>query len=332
MVQPVYLHFLVDGAGHDVTRGQAEPFVIFLHELLAVRQAQDAAVSPHGLRDEVGRVRLAGMEEGGGVELHELHALHRAFGAVDHGNAVARGDVGVGGGGIDSSCAACGHQGDFGKEGVDFLGVGVEDVSAVAFDVRRAAGHFDTQVVLGDDFHGEVVFQDGDVRVVAHGFHQSALDFKPRVVGMVQDAEFRVSAFAVQVEFPVLVLVEIHAPFQQVAYALRRVLHHLFHGGRVADVVAGDHGVADMLLEVVHLQVGDRGNASLCLGRIGLVQRGLAHQGHFAFARVGHFQCVTHAGHSGTDNQKIELAYHTVAVLMLQNYLKSRFVVPVVYD
>ena len=121
----MYFHFLVDGTGYDVAWGKAEPLVVFLHELFAVGQPQDAAVSTHGLCDEVSRMRLARMEEGRGVELHELHAFHRTFGTVDHGDTVTRGNVGVSRSGIDSSRTTGGHQGDFGKESIYLLGIWV---------------------------------------------------------------------------------------------------------------------------------------------------------------------------------------------------------------
>ena len=120
-------------------------------------------------------------------------------------------------------------------------------------------------MVLGDDFHGKVVFQNRDVRMAAYGFHQSALDFKTCVVSMVQDAELRMSAFAVQVEVSLFVFVEVYAPFHEVSYALRCVFHYLFHGCRV-----------------------------------GLFQCGFTYDGHLAFARIGHFQGVTHSGYSRT--------------------------------
>ena len=155
-------------------------------------------------------------------------------------------------------------------------------------------------MVLGDDFHGEVVFQNRDVRMAAYGFHQSALDFKTCVVSMVQDAEFRMSAFAVQVEVPLFVFVEVYAPFHKVSYALRCVFHYLFHGCRVADEIPCNHGVFDMFLEVVHFHVGHGSYSSLCLGRVGLFQCGFTYDGHLAFACIGHLQGVTHSGYSRT--------------------------------
>ena len=55
--------------------------VVFVHELFAVLQTQDRAVTPHRLRDE--EIGLFGrMVERGGVELDELHVFGDGLGAV----------------------------------------------------------------------------------------------------------------------------------------------------------------------------------------------------------------------------------------------------------
>ena len=185
VVDAVDFHLLVDGACHDVARGERESLVVFLHELLAVRQAEDAAVAAHGFRDEIGRVRFAGVEEGGGVELDKFHVLHRSLGAVGHGDAVAGGDVGVGRRTVHRPAAACAEHRDAREKGVDFPCVGVEDVGAVAFDVRGAPRHLHAEVVLRNDFHGKMILEHGDLRVRLDGLNQAALDFEARVVGMV---------------------------------------------------------------------------------------------------------------------------------------------------
>ena len=95
VVQAVNLHFVVYGARHNIARSQGEAFVILLHELFAVGQTQYAAVSAHGLGDEIGGMRLLRIVEHGGMELYELHVLHLALCTVDHGYAVSGGNVGV---------------------------------------------------------------------------------------------------------------------------------------------------------------------------------------------------------------------------------------------
>ena len=42
---------------------------------------------------------------------------------------------------------------------------------------------------MGDDFNGEVILLDIDVRTMAYGFHQSSLNLSTGVIGMVEDAE-----------------------------------------------------------------------------------------------------------------------------------------------
>ena len=194
VVQSVNLHLMVDGAGHNVAGSQGEARVILLHKLLAVRQAQDAAIATHGLGDEVGGMCLLRIVEHGGVELYELHVLHLTLGTIDHGDAVAGGDIGVRGGSIDGTSAAGGHQGYAAQVGVHLARLRVQDVGTVAFDVRCAACDAYAQVVLGDNLYSEVVLQHLDIGILAYGLHQPALYLGSRVIGMVQDAELRVSA------------------------------------------------------------------------------------------------------------------------------------------
>jgi len=228
---------------------QRQARVVFLHELRAVDVLQDGSVAAHRLRDqETGTV--ARMVQRGGVELDELHVADRALGAVDHGDAVACGYQRVGGGGVDGTHAAGGHDGHLGQECLHLAGVLVQDVRAVAGDVRRAAGHHLAQVVLGDDLHGEVVVEYRDVGGVAYAAHQSLLDGGSGVVCMVQDAELGVASFAVQIEGAVFLAVEVHAPAQELLDLRRCVADHLLHGRRIGDPVAGHHRVVYMFVKV----------------------------------------------------------------------------------
>ena len=129
-----------------------------------------------------------------------------------------------------------------------------------------------------------------------------------RIVLVVQDAEFRVPALAVQVKTAVFLLVEVDAPMDKLLDLGGGVAHHFLHGGAVADPVARYHGVLDVLLEVVHGQVGHRGDASLCEVCIGLLHACLADEGHRTFMR--HFQRETHPGYARADDEEIELSYH----------------------
>ena len=135
VVQSVYLHLLVYGACHDVTWCERQPFVVFLHEGLAVGQFQYAAIASHRLGDEVGRVCLFRIMQYGGVKLHELHICHRTFGAIDHGDTIASGYHGVRRGEIYRSASTGTHHGDFRQIGIYLLCVGIEHVCSVTLDV-----------------------------------------------------------------------------------------------------------------------------------------------------------------------------------------------------
>ena len=254
VVQTVNLHFLIDGTSHNVTGSQRQALVVLLHEGLAVGQLQDAAVAAHGLGDEVGGVCLVGIVQHRGVELYEFHVCHGTLGTINHGDAVACGNDGVGGGHIYCSAAAGTHHGAFGEIGVNFF-LRIQHIGSIALDVGRAAGDTNAQVVLGDDFHGEVVLLDLDVGARPDGLHQSALYLCSGVVGMVQDAELGVSALTVQVEGTIVLAVEVDAPLHQLLYLFGSHAHHLLYGLAVADVVAGNERVGDMLVEIVKFQI-----------------------------------------------------------------------------
>ena len=134
------------------------------------------------------------------------------------------------------------------------------------------------------------------------GFDEAALDFETGVVGVVEYAELRVAALAVKVELPVGILVEVDAPLDEAPDAFWSAFDHLFDGARVADVVARDEGVADVFFKVVHFEVCHRGNASLCFGRVGFVQGGLAYKGYFPFSCFGHLKRIAHSGYAGADH------------------------------
>ena len=284
MVDRMDLHLVIDRPSDDVTRRKTETRIVFLHKLLAVGQTQDTSVPTHGFGDEVGWMGLGGVEEARRMELHKLHVLDQSLGAIDHGDAVSGCDLGVGGGGIDSTRSAGSHERDAAEVGVYLLGLGVEDIRTVTLDIGGTSGDAYTQMVLRDDLHGKMVLQHLDMRVAAHRCHQSALDLRTGVIGMVQDTELRVTAFAVQIELTVLFAVEVHTPLDQFLDAFGGVAYHLFNGGRVTEPVTGDHRIVDMFLKIVHQEVRHRGDTSLGFGGVSFLEGGLAAQGYLVLA------------------------------------------------
>ena len=140
VVQTVNLHLLVDGPRHDVARSQREPLVVLLHERLAVRQFQHAAIAAHRLGDQIRRVRLLRVVQHRRVELHEFHVLHRRLRAVGHRDAVARGNDGVRRRQIHRAAAARAQHRHLGQICVHLL-LRVQYVRPVAADVRRPPRH-----------------------------------------------------------------------------------------------------------------------------------------------------------------------------------------------
>ena len=110
-------------------------------------------------------------------------------------------------------------------------------------------------MMLGYDFNGEEIFKHVDVGVTFEGAHETLLDFGAGVVGVVQDAELRVSALAVQVELTVFLAVEINAPLEQLVDLFGSAFHHLLHGSTVTEPVAGNHSVFYVLVEVVDFEI-----------------------------------------------------------------------------
>ena len=319
MVHTIFLHLAIDGTRHNVARSQRPTLVILVHEGCSVGQFQYAAVATHGLGDEVSGMGLAGVVERCGVKLHKLHILHRSLGAVNHGLTVARGHHRVGGCLVHGATSARAHHGNLAQVGV-YPVLCVEHIGAIAVNEWRATGYPRTQVVLRNDLHGEVVLLDVNIGIGAHSGHQGALNLSSRVVGMVQYAELRVSSLTVKVKLAIGLLVELRSPLHQLADLFGRFCHHLTHSRRVADVVAGNHGVVDVFFKIVFLKVGHRRHATLREARIGLIERCFADDANLSFFRLGHFQGVAHACYTGANDQKVVLVSHNECVMSVQNY------------
>ena len=204
-------------------------------------------------------------------------------------------------------------------------GVFVEHVCSEAAYAGRVACDDNAQVVLGDDFDGEVMVEDVYVRMALDGSDEAGLYFRSRVVLVVQYAEFRVSAFAVQVKFARFVFVEFHSPADELLDLRGRAAHDHLHGRTVVDPVACHHRVVDMFLEIVHLEVGHRGDASLRKVSVGFFQLRLADDGD-GLAFFGHFQGKAHACDARADNQIIVFVNHgCLLYLQAAKLLKSAF-------
>ena len=169
-------------------------------------------------------------------------------------------------------------------------------------------------MVLGDYLDCEVVVEYVDVGVGAYGLDEAFLDFKTGVVGVVEDAEFRVATLAVEVKRAVVLFVEVHAPANQLAYLVGGALHHLLDGGGIGQPVAGHHGVVDVFVEVVYGEVCHRCHAALGQGGVGLFEGCLANQRHAALA--GHLKRETHAGYARANHEIIVFVGHCRKIML----------------
>ena len=106
-------------------------------------------------------------------------------------------------------------------------------------------------MVLGNNLNGKVILFYVDVGIAAHSLHQSALNLGTSVISMVQNAELGVSSLSMKVEVAIAFLIEIHAPVNKFADLFWSHTYNLFYGLWIADVIASNHCVFYMFLEVV---------------------------------------------------------------------------------
>ena len=266
-------------------------------------------------------MRLVGIMQHRGVELHELHIGYCSLGTVHHGDTVASGNDGVGGRQIDCATATCTHHRHLREISINLLRIGIEHVGPIAVDIRGTTCDLGAQMVLGDDLHSEVVLLDDDIGIASYSLHQSTLYLSACVIGMVENTELGVSALAVKVEGAIFFLVEVHAPIDEFLYLFGSLAHHLLYRLTVGDVVAGNHRVLDMLVEIVEFKVSDTGHAALCKRGVGLVESCLTDHTHFAFLGARHLQSVAHTSHSCTNHEEVVFVYH---ILICCYYLVQR--------
>ena len=212
------------------------------------------------------------MMENGRVELHKLHIGNSTLSTIYHRNTITGSYNGVRRSHIDSTHTASTYYCALSEVGIYLLRSRIKDICSVALYVVHVTVYLHAQVVLGDNLYGKVVLLDFYVGVVPDSLHQSALYLGTCVVGVVQDAELGVPSLAVEVEVAVLLAVEVNTPFYEFFDLFRRHSNHLTYCLRVADVIAGNHSVLNVLLKVINKEVCHRCNTTLRKRSISLVQ------------------------------------------------------------
>ena len=101
-------HFMVDGAGDDISRCEFPAVVKTLHKTLAIGQPEHAAFASHSLRNQ--KRSGMGVIQASWMKLIELHIRHATPGPPSHGDAVTSRTVRVAGIQVDLACAAGGQN------------------------------------------------------------------------------------------------------------------------------------------------------------------------------------------------------------------------------
>ena len=118
-------------------------------------------------------------------------------------------------------------------------------------------------MVLSDKFDCKTVLKHVDIWIFSDGPYQALLDFKTGIVGMMQDAEFRVSALAVQIKLSVGIPVKINTPLKQSPDLSGCTFYDFFNSLTITKPVTCDHSIVNVFVEIVDKKVGHRGYAAL---------------------------------------------------------------------
>ena len=256
-------HFGIDGTGHNVARSEFLLWVLVLHETPSALIDQNASLAANGLRNQERFDR--GMVKAGGMELDELHIRDHRTGAPRHRHAVAGRDIGVRGVEVDLPTTAGGEHGDIAAEGFHHAGGLVENIDSEAAVLAGV-----TEFPRGDEVHGHVVLHDLDRGVGGDLLEEAGFDFAAGGIASVEDAAFRVAAFAPEVGLgravAVFALVEMHSEAGEFGNALGALGDDGANDILVAKAGAGGERVADVEVEGIlaahhtgHTALGPRG-------------------------------------------------------------------------
>ena len=293
------LDLLVHRARDEVARSQVlQRRRVALHEALAARVQQYAALAAHPLGDQ-----HTGPGHAGRMKLPELHVLQRQPYARGHAQTVAGADVSVGGRGPDApGSAGCQHR-----------GLGLQQHRRARLDLQR--GDADALSVA---VHHQVQCHplDQELRAGSHvALVQRMQQRVPGPVGCSAGARHglfakigRMTAERPLVDRPVRVAVERHAEMLQLVNDLGRLAAHELDRVLIAQIVGALDRVEHVPQPLVFAHVAER-SADSALGR----NRVRARWKHFrkdryAQAGVSQLQRAAHPGAAGAHDHRIEAA------------------------
>ena len=241
---------------HHVARGQVLGVGrVTLHESFAVGVGEVTALAARAFGDQAARA-----VDAGGMELHELHVLHRQSGAQRHAAAVAGAGVRRGAGEIRAAVAA-----------------GGEDHGMRAVAMQPARGHVQRHhaaagAVLHDEIEREVFDEELGVvldRLLVQRVQHRVAGAVGRGAGAVRRALAVMRGHAAEwplVDAAVVGARERHAVVLELDDRGRRFLAHELDGVLVAEPVRALDGVVEMEAPVVLAHVAERGGDAALRG------------------------------------------------------------------
>ena len=290
------LHLGVDGACNHITKCQVFQWVIFFHKGLApaINQSSPFTTNRFGNQEILG----SGVVQAGGVKLHEFQISQLRPGAISHGQSIAGGHIRIAGINIDFAASTGAEQNHVGQESVRFLGVIIQHIDTPAGSLLEQCHRSGADgAMLGDEIHGEMVFKDGDIRILFSSGDQGLFQGATGHVLSMHDAVAAVSSFSTQIKRSVFgaLPVELDTDFQQLANPLRTGAHNQLHHFRVTQPITRIQRVLHVKLKGI-VRTQDRGNSSLGVVGAGLQLIFLGHHGHGT--KLRRFQSETQARHS----------------------------------
>jgi hypothetical protein len=287
------------GARNHVARGEILGIRrIALHEPLAVRVAQDAALAAHAFGDQ-----HAGTGDAGRVELPELHVFEGDAGTRRHADAIAGIDEGIGRRVVDAPRAAGGENGRLGVEDDDLAGFHVHrrDAHDVALGIAHQVQRLPFDEELG--IHLDVAL----VHRVQHGVAGAV----GRSAGTAHRllAEVRhVAAERALVDLAVVEAVEGHAVMLEFDHDFVGLAAHELDRVLVAEPVGALDGVVHVPVPVILLGVAQAGGDAALSGHGMRARREDLGQHGGLVAGFGELDRGTQAGAAGADDDRIEFA------------------------
>ena len=193
------------------------------------------------------------------VKLDELHIGNFSASTVSHGNTVSRGNVRIGGVGINMTKPARGKHGDFCNDFFRLLLLRIKHISTVTVYIVC----FYNKMMFCKQLNGIVVFKQGDVWMVVNTCKQRTLHFTSGNILRVHNAVHRMPTLFPKMQVLRMRRGKIDPKLNKSLDVLRSIFHHQRHHIKVAQSRTGIKGVGNMQLCAV-IAVNCCSNAALC--------------------------------------------------------------------